>query len=214
LAYIYKVVNDINDKVYIGKTEFDIQKRWKEHCADCYRDRCEKRPLYNAMRKYGIDHFSILLIEETNDPSAREEYWIAYYDSYRNGYNATVGGDGKKYLNYEKIVATYCSGHNLKETATICGVCEDSVRNILRQFDIEIVSSGIIVKEKYTKAVAMYDVTTKQLVQVFQSAYEAARHLIENKITNYQNVKGVGSHITRACNSETKNAYGYGWKYA
>lgn len=29
LAYIYKIVNDINQKVYIGKTEFSIEKRFK-----------------------------------------------------------------------------------------------------------------------------------------------------------------------------------------
>jgi predicted GIY-YIG superfamily endonuclease len=34
MAYIYKIVNDINNKVYIGKTEFSIEKRFSEHCKD------------------------------------------------------------------------------------------------------------------------------------------------------------------------------------
>lgn len=34
MAYIYKIENDINKKLYIGKTEFSIEKRWKEHCQD------------------------------------------------------------------------------------------------------------------------------------------------------------------------------------
>ena len=30
MAYIYKITNDINDKVYIGKTYFEIEKRFQE----------------------------------------------------------------------------------------------------------------------------------------------------------------------------------------
>lgn len=50
------------------------------------------------MNKYGSEHFHIKLIEETNNPEERERYWIQYYDSYHNGYNATLGGDGKCWL--------------------------------------------------------------------------------------------------------------------
>lgn len=35
------------------------------------------------------------MIEETDIPEEREKYWIEYFDSFRNGYNATMGGDGK-----------------------------------------------------------------------------------------------------------------------
>ena len=31
MAYIYKITNCINQKVYIGQTSFSIEKRWKEH---------------------------------------------------------------------------------------------------------------------------------------------------------------------------------------
>ena len=48
------------------------------------------------MRKYGIEHFTIEAIEECpiNILSEREKYWISEFDSYHNGYNATLGGDG------------------------------------------------------------------------------------------------------------------------
>lgn len=94
MGLIYKITNDINGKIYIGKTEFSLEKRFKEHCQDAFRERCEKRPLYAAMRKYGIEHFHIELIEETNIPEEREKYWIDYYNTYKYGYNATIGGDG------------------------------------------------------------------------------------------------------------------------
>lgn len=31
MPFIYKIVNKINGKCYIGKTMFTIQERWKEH---------------------------------------------------------------------------------------------------------------------------------------------------------------------------------------
>lgn len=65
MGYIYIIKNRINDKVYIGKTDLDINKRFKEHVKDSRRRRCEKRPLYSAMRKYGCEHFYVELIEET-----------------------------------------------------------------------------------------------------------------------------------------------------
>ena len=107
MGYIYKITNDINDKVYIGKTEFDIEKRFQEHCRDALKDRNEKRPLYNAMNKYGIEHFKIEEIEQCNDIENREKYWIEYYDSYNNGYNATLGGDGKTLINYDLVVEKF-----------------------------------------------------------------------------------------------------------
>ena len=49
MAYIYKIENDINGKVYIGKTEFSIKRRFKEHCKEAFRENREQRPLYAAI---------------------------------------------------------------------------------------------------------------------------------------------------------------------
>ena len=103
MPYIYQIVNDINDKVYVGKTNFSLEKRFKEHCKDAFNRKYEKRPLYSAMRKYGVEHFHIELLEETDNPEEREKYWIEQKHSYENGYNATKGGDGKSYLDYDLI---------------------------------------------------------------------------------------------------------------
>lgn len=119
MPYIYKITNDINDKIYIGKTLNTIEKRFKEHCEDSRRDKKEKRPLYFAMKKYGIEHFHIELIEECEENvlSDREVHWIEFYNSFRDGYNATLGGDGKHYLDYDLVVATYKELKNASEVA-------------------------------------------------------------------------------------------------
>ena len=106
MAYIYKIENDINQKIYIGKTTRSLEERFAEHCRMSKLEGKEKRPLYAAMRKYGIEHFHISLIEETYEPEERERYWIEYFSSFKNGYNATQGGDGKSYLDYDLIINT------------------------------------------------------------------------------------------------------------
>ena len=107
MAYIYQIVNDINQKIYIGKTEFSLEKRFKEHCKDAFKREKEKRPLYSAIRKYGPENFHIELIEITEYPEEREIYWIKEKDSYKKGYNATLGGRGKRYINYNQVIVTY-----------------------------------------------------------------------------------------------------------
>lgn len=46
MGYIYCITNIINEKKYVGKTTYSITKRFKEHCSDAIKERCEKRPLY------------------------------------------------------------------------------------------------------------------------------------------------------------------------
>lgn len=89
---IYKITNKLNGKSYIGQST-DIERRWREHH---YRYWNNDNVIYMAFRKYGIENFDFSIIEEcsTQELNLREEYWINYYDSYYNGYNETVGGDG------------------------------------------------------------------------------------------------------------------------
>lgn len=214
MAYIYKIENDINGKIYIGKTEFSIEKRFKEHCIDAFKERNEKRPLYMAMKKYGIEHFHISLIEETNDPEKREVYWIEKEQSFKKGYNATMGGDGTKYIDYEKVILTYQKVQNCKEVAKLLGISTDSVSNILKSQNITIKTPQEINKEKSSKIVAMFNKNDyENPIKVFSSLKDAAKFLIEKKITSSQDVKGIAAHIGQVCNKKRKNAYNYHWEF-
>lgn len=102
---IYKITNTINGKSYIGKTKSNYERRFREHVSETKKERAKNRPLYRAMNKYGVDVFTVELLEETDNPVEREKYWIEFYGTYgSNGYNATKGGDGKEYVDYEKII--------------------------------------------------------------------------------------------------------------
>ena len=207
MAYIYKITNDINEKIYIGKTEFDIQKRFKEHCKDAYRDRNKKRPLYAAMKKYGIEHFYIELIEETETPEEREKYWIEYYNSYHNGYNATLGGDGKKYIDYEKVIELYKYFQNQKKVSEEMSIDVHTIHNILVNNDIK-----IVVPKQKGKKISAYDLDGT-FIKTFTSQHEAAKWIIENNKTTSSDIKRIASNIGRAVDQKKrKTAFELIWK--
>lgn len=137
MGFIYKITNDVNGKVYIGKTLNTVESRWKEHCHDKDRRNMENRPLYRAMNKYGLEHFSIETIEECYENlEEREIYWIKYYNSYvgwpnNNGYNATTGGDGVPYVDEKAIIGLAREGRVNTEIAAIVGCCVNTVAKVL-----------------------------------------------------------------------------------
>ena len=212
MAYIYQIINDINNKIYIGKTEFSIDKRFKEHCSDAFKERNEKRPLYSAMRKYGIEHFHIELIEETDNPEEREKYWIEQKQSFKNGYNATLGGDGKKYLDYDLIIASYKEIKSIKDTAISLGISSDSVSNVLRANNISIITSSEVIQKKYGKVVNMYDLQNTFL-KTFPSVNAAAKYMVENNLTGCK-MTTIKQHITEVCIGKRKTAAKFKWKYS
>lgn len=210
MAYIYQIVNDINNKIYIGKTEFSIEKRFKEHCQDAFRRRNEKRPLYSAMRKYGIEHFHIELIEETDNPEEREIYWIEQKHSFKEGYNATLGGDGKRYLDYDLIIATYKELKSETKTAEVLKINIKTVKAILEKYKIEIYNSKEVIKQQFGIAVKQLNNENNELIQIFPTAREAAKFICPNTTS----LGGVASHILDVCKGKRKTAYGYKWEYA
>lgn len=103
IGYIYIVKNDINDKVYIGKTTHTLKERFRQHISDAKRNSHYRSHFYNAIRKYGAEHFFIdeLYRYESNDINVlnehlykKEKEYIQEFDSFNNGYNSTLGGEG------------------------------------------------------------------------------------------------------------------------
>ncbi|MFA6711185.1 MAG: GIY-YIG nuclease family protein [Candidatus Caldatribacteriota bacterium] len=133
------MINLVNGKMYIGKTESNIEKRFQEHIKDSKRERCKDRPLYRAINKYGIENFKIELLEESDNSEEREQYYIKKFNTYGStGYNATLGGDSKRYLNYEDIIKCYEKYQNITKVAELKGCHVDSVRSVLKNNNIKI----------------------------------------------------------------------------
>lgn len=158
------------------------------------------------MRKYGIENFKISLIEETDNPEEREIYWIKQFDSYKNGYNATLGGDGKKYIDYDLVVDTYLKTKNQKMTANILNIDSHTVHNIIVQKQIPIF--------KNTSKCKPVNCYSKDFVYIksFSSCGEAARELIKKEITS-ATIPTVASKISDCARHKRKSAYNFIWEY-
>jgi len=63
---IYKILNDINDEVYVGSTTQSLSKRMAKHRGEINTQKQlrGKNKLYEKMRELGKDHFYIELVEE------------------------------------------------------------------------------------------------------------------------------------------------------
>ena len=207
MPYIYKITNSVNGKIYIGKTSSSIEERWKEHKRDSIKDSEKHRPLYRAMNKYGIENFSVEELEKCDTDKIaceREVYWIEYYGSFKNGYNATKGGDGRQYADYDLILALFREGKTGKEICQITGYSYKTITLALEQ-------KGISVEERkkrgriQNKAVLMLDKDTLDILKIFPSMSEAEKFL--KKPGGYR-------HISEVCLGKRKTAYGYKWKYS
>lgn len=211
MAYIYKIINDANQKVYIGKTEYSIERRFCQHCSDAFKRTEEQRPLYAAMRKYGIDHFHVELIEETDNPNEREIYWIEQYRSFKYGYNATLGGEGRRYLDYDLIISTYQEIGVVKDVAKLLNIDPSTVSQVLHSHHIDIASPQQIAAMRKSKITNMYDLQGN-FIRSFPSTNEAARYMVDNNLTNCK-ITTIKQHITEVCTGRRKTAAKYKWKY-
>lgn len=94
---IYKITNNINNKIYIGQTIQDINLRWNSHKSLLRKRTHSNEHLQSAWIKYGEDNFIFEIIETVNIEllNEREKYWIEFYDSTNKdkGYNLQSGGN-------------------------------------------------------------------------------------------------------------------------
>ncbi len=86
---IYVITNQVNGKTYIGLTKRSLETRFREHKQSARIGHVTY--LYNAIRKYGPEEFTISLLEETDNGAEREKFYIEHY---KPDYNMTKGGDG------------------------------------------------------------------------------------------------------------------------
>lgn len=206
---IYRIVNKINGKCYIGKSA-NIEQRFKGHKNKMSYG---TEVLYQAFRKYGIDNFDFSIIEECSLEllSDREKYWIQYYNSYEKGYNSTLGGDGNLRIDYQKVVEEFKKTGFCTQTAKNLGICTATVVQILDTLKIP--------HKKFLECRGVNKKPVKQFtkkgefIQSFDSEELAAKYLINNNFTK-ASLNTVRGHIGQNCAGKEKTSYGFIWEWA
>ena len=216
MGFIYCITNKINQKKYIGKTLNTVEHRWKEHLKDYKKRKYEKRALYDAMNKYGSENFECEIIGEFPDYvlEDKEKFFIDKFDSYHNGYNLTIGGDGKQLYDYDEIIEYYVNNDvTMVETSIKFSCSVDTVKFTLTKYNIPVRCQS----NKYfggcnkPKQIDCFD-KNGNFVRTFNSVSDAGKWIFE--IGNCKTLNaGVRAHIGDCANGKNHTAYGYKWKY-
>lgn len=187
-AGIYCIKNTINGKCYIGQA-IKLQKRLKAHWNSWQRPEYEHIALYRAIKKYGIEHFEITILQSFHDSlgwrtkiqlDELEKKYITEYDSFNNGYNSTLGGDGG--------VLGYCHTEETKEHLREVRIQQESEKALDQ-------SNWILAKNLETNAVVQAESIKKmaELIKVNDFCIRkclGGKQLITNKVwifTKYGN---------------------------
>lgn len=112
---IYKIINNVNNKLYIGSS-MNIKSRFSKHKSLLKNNKHDNDYLQNSFNKYGIDNFSFEVIEfcEVSELIDKENYYINFYKSnnLNLGYNLATVNEFRR-NNYNKEVKIKNSKINL-----------------------------------------------------------------------------------------------------
>ena len=211
MGYIYKIENNVNHKLYIGKTLFTIERRWNQHKYNAYRDNLKHIPLYSAIQKYGVNNFSVSELEKVDNPqvlSEREKYWIEYYDTYNCGYNASRGGDGLLLYDYDYIWDLWEKGFTIKQISNSVGCLDQVVCTVLNNNGVSTQEridrsyvNQIASHEPFKRKVNKMDVNTGDILETFPSVSDAAKFI------------GIDSSTLSKVCKKSGIVNGYKWQY-
>jgi group I intron endonuclease len=209
MGYIYKIRNRIDNKIYVGQTIGDLERRWKTHLntgSNC-------RYLKSAINKYGMDNFEFKLVCITFD-NQLDDMEIKYIEQYNslvpNGYNLRQGGNSgthhaeTKQKISETLKNRYQNG--LIHPRNQLGIPHSEITKKKiseslkgRKMSQESINKRTISRRK--NKIIQQDIDGNRL-NSFDSCKEAAEYI------------GISlSKICQCCNGKAKTAKGFLWKY-
>lgn len=236
-GYIYKIYNDINDKVYIGQTRTTIEERYKNHCTYA-RTKENKSVLYRAMNKHGIENFhicEIVKIQNCNIESLKlelnevEKIYIKLYNSLvsENGYNIDKGGNTVQYcckkIKQYSFDGTLC---NIFDSITKAAECMECDANVIgNACHGKILSACGFIWRFYEDEFNKYRIEAnnyKQNSGSFKSKMVNCYDINYNYVKTYNSITEAGEsvglknayHITNVCKGKRNFAGGFRWYYS
>lgn len=206
MGYIYKITNDIDNKIYIGQTTKSLKKRWRQHKCCSTKPYFSQVVLYKAINEYGIEHFQMEKIEEVDNSKLdeRERYWIKSYNSFHEGYNSTLGGKNITLyeFNEKEIIQEYYQLKSARKVAEKYKVDHSTVNKILNKNHVKWYGRREV---NAVRIAAQKD----ELTLHFNSIIECAEYFISNNLIKSKSIITVKGYICDVANNR-KDSY-YGW---
>lgn len=227
---IYKLTSP-SGKSYIGQTmDIGVRRRTFGNINAYY----SGSRLDNAIKKYGPNAFEFtILIQICNESKYElrrqldelEIYYIEKYDTYKNGYNMTLGGSGSKGCFQTEESKKILRIKSLGRPSPMKGKhLSENIRKRLSEYAKNRVGEknpfygkahSNKTKEKISEAngkpVLQLDPETKEVISEFSSAKEAALRFGKPR-ANSEIIK-VCRHYVSPSGKKYITALGYKWKY-
>lgn len=211
---VYLLFNTQTGMGYVGQTSSSMRERWQRHCYDAEKRKLETF-LARAIRKYGKESFRFRILEETDTPLEREQFWIKELRTFEYGYNLTLGGEGTKGLKRSNETKKKISEAKKGKLFT-----NEHKKNL--SFARKKKSSwnkGVVginnplFGKKRPKKVCEKISQSKQR-KVLQVSLEGQIIKIFNSIEDAAKASGCfHSNIVKVCQGKRKKAGGYKWSY-
>lgn len=141
---IYMITCMKTNLSYIGQTKRDVCTRFGEHIETAYLKmiNCQKMSdFYIDIVNYGSGYLRLQVLKDDitsqEDADYWERYYIKQYDTFKHGYNRTIGGQDGIYVLDDKDMAIvrdlYFSQHSIHEISRMINVDPGNIINSLKR---------------------------------------------------------------------------------
>ena len=157
-----------------------------------------------AIQKYGWENFTREILEDNlseKDAKFLEVYYISFFNSYKNGYNDTRGGDGCQKADYDLIINLWNEGKTIKEIRENTGYGKPALK---AAFDAAGINGIDRIKRQagkyHIKTIYRYDLDGKYINEY-------------NSISEAEKENGSHTNIVACLKGRRNTAGGYRWSY-
>lgn len=205
-------------KIYIGQT-IHPEKRIREH-----KNSKDNSYFHNAIQKYGFDAFKYEIIVKISSATPEElkrqldkaeMFYIDLYDSFKNGYNMTIGGEGS--------LGHICTDETRKKMAESQKGNQNHKGKPHSAEAKQKMSESHKGEKNHNYGKHLTAETRKKMSEAHKGPIKAVLQLDKkgNIINRYDSISSAAklanahcSHIAECCKGIRKTSGGYIWKYA
>ena len=183
IGRIYIIKNQVNDRVYIGRTTKRVEERFKQHIRDARSSAKSRRKLINAIRELAEDKFWVEQLDEIEfygtELQELETHYIQKFNSIENGYNAVCDNGMDSYQEIsdsqkEEIARKRVDRFSNIEIAAMYNISMSLAQKICCEKGVESRAEGH--GNNNPVKIVMYDKSFYPL-KVFQRIYEAKNEI-------------------------------------
>lgn len=192
---------------YVGQTKDEPQERNRDHLSSLERKDHHSPKLryyYNKYKREGLK-FSVIMKCPESELNFWEKFWIKCFDSFRNGFNCTEGGDNPP-IRYRKCTLT----NAVTGETHAC----NSIKEFAQKFNLCKVGISAVLRGKHNHVDDWYDPSKDWRPKVYTiiSPDNIQYQILDYKIPDFCREHKLESLYLRAMLRGQREATGGGWR--